>query len=1054
MVGVAIGGLPAAAAPTDEVGTPFLTTFADQDYGAHSQNWAVAQDSRGVMFFGNGNGVLRFDGVDWQTIPATNSSIVRSLDVDRQDTVFVGAVNELGYLRPDVTGTATYVSLLNQLDAEDQNLGDVWQTYATDEGVFFWTRKKLFRWRDQRFASWALDSQMVCCRVEDRIVYKQPGSGLRMLEGDDFRDLVGTESLGEARIVTMLHDGPGRFVAGSRDGRLWKVSWAEDKATDRLVAEITRFPTAVDEALARYKLYTGARLASGDFALATMTGGSFIIDRDGVLRHRFDTSSGLSDDSVWALYVDREQGLWHALNRGLTRVELGTPVTEFRESAGLEGTVEALARYQGALYIATSLGLSRLEGDHLRKISSLEAPYWSLLPAKVADGDGETLLVGTTRGVFKLRDDSWPPTVSGHGTSPGTGGLGTSLVATRNAFQLYQSRLRPEIVYVGDMDGVSVIEWTGGEWRDAGRLEVVDKEVRSLAEDDAGNLWLGTHFDGLMRLVVDHDRDPRVIEIERFDLDHGLPALKSIKVHNHSGKLLFVSPRGLMQFDALAERFEASDLLGQDQRQLAVLRWSPAARGDVWMSLYGGQLAIAWRQSDGSYSVDTDSLRRLAGPSTHAVLPESDGVVWFGGVRGLYRLEADRLGDVAEELSFTAQVRRVSINRPGGDVLFGGDTVQSWEPPVLPYQDGSLRFEYAMARFDGGEANRYRSRLVGLGEAWSDWTDETYRDFTSLREGRYRFEVAGRDVYYRLSEVASFDFRVLPPWYRTWWAYAFYTLAVASAAWTLLSWLLRRQRLEMEVQRLAEANDMMQRSEQERRKFVRELETKNREMERFIYTVSHDLKSPLISIRGFLGLLEKDLAAGEQERIRHDMRRIHTATGKMAHMVEELLELSTVGRQANEPQEVAMDELAREAADQVAGLIAERQAEIIISPEMPPVKGDRQRLQAMLQNLIENGVKYMGEQPSPRIEIDHQPIGEDTVYRVRDNGIGIDPRYQEKIFGLFERLSTATEGTGVGLALVKRIVEVHGGRVWVESEGEGTGSAFCFTLPGVGTEAP
>ncbi len=119
-----------------------------------------------------------------------------------------------------------------------------------------------------------------------------------------------------------------------------------------------------------------------------------------------------------------------------------------------------------------------------------------------------------------------------------------------------------------------------------------------------------------------------------------------------------------------------------------------------------------------------------------------------------------------------------------------------------------------------------------------------------------------------------------------------------------------------------------------------------------------------------------------------------------------------------------------------------------ISPDLPPAKGDRQRLLAMLQNLIENGVKYMGDQPSPRIEIDHRPHGDETVYRVRDNGIGIDPRYQEKIFGLFERLSTDTEGTGAGLALVKRIVEVHGGRIWAESEGLGKGSTFCFTLPG------
>ena len=120
-----------------------------------------------------------------------------------------------------------------------------------------------------------------------------------------------------------------------------------------------------------------------------------------------------------------------------------------------------------------------------------------------------------------------------------------------------------------------------------------------------------------------------------------------------------------------------------------------------------------------------------------------------------------------------------------------------------------------------------------------------------------------------------------------------------------------------------------------------------------------------------------------------------------------------------------------------------------IAPDLPPVTGDRLRLVEVYQNLIENAVKYMGDQPAPRVEVGtrHDAETGETVFYVADNGMGIDPRYQRKVFGLFERLDAGTEGTGVGLALVTRIVEVHGGRVWVESEGRGKGSTFCFTLP-------
>ncbi len=119
---------------------------------------------------------------------------------------------------------------------------------------------------------------------------------------------------------------------------------------------------------------------------------------------------------------------------------------------------------------------------------------------------------------------------------------------------------------------------------------------------------------------------------------------------------------------------------------------------------------------------------------------------------------------------------------------------------------------------------------------------------------------------------------------------------------------------------------------------------------------------------------------------------------------------------------------------------------VVIAPDLPVVVGDRARLAQVFQNLIGNAIKYMGPQKTPRVEISSRRQGEDTVYTVRDNGVGIEPQHQAAVFDLFTRLETSVTGTGVGLALVKRIVESHSGRIWVESEGPGAGSTFCFTL--------
>jgi signal transduction histidine kinase len=224
-----------------------------------------------------------------------------------------------------------------------------------------------------------------------------------------------------------------------------------------------------------------------------------------------------------------------------------------------------------------------------------------------------------------------------------------------------------------------------------------------------------------------------------------------------------------------------------------------------------------------------------------------------------------------------------------------------------------------------------------------------------------------------------------------------------------------------------------------------ELEGRNAELERFTYTVSHDLKSPLITIRSYADFILKDTASGRLDRLERDATRIVEATGRMRVLLDDLLELSRVGRVTNPPVEVPFGDLAREAADLVRGRLDEGRIDLVVDPTLPSVHADRARLVEVLQNLLDNAAKFMGTQPHPRIDVGWREATPPVFY-VRDNGVGIDARYHQKVFGLFEKLDPAAGGTGIGLALAKRIVEVHGGRIWVESEGADKGAAFCFTL--------
>jgi PAS domain S-box-containing protein len=257
----------------------------------------------------------------------------------------------------------------------------------------------------------------------------------------------------------------------------------------------------------------------------------------------------------------------------------------------------------------------------------------------------------------------------------------------------------------------------------------------------------------------------------------------------------------------------------------------------------------------------------------------------------------------------------------------------------------------------------------------------------------------------------------------------------------------RTTELRSSIERLKQEITERKRAESEREALIEELEAKNRELEQFTYTVSHDLKSPLITIRGFLGHLLKDLDRGNTERMRKDVIRISNAAERMERLLDELLELSRIGHTLNPPEEIRFGTLAEDAARMVAGRLRERGVTLEIAQDLQVVFGDRSRLLQVLQNLLDNAIKFQGDQCNPRVEIGARKSGGETVFYIRDNGMGMDPRYHDKVFGLFEKLDHESEGTGVGLAIVKRIVELHGGRIWVESEGLEKGTAFCFTLP-------
>ncbi|MDJ0837727.1 MAG: two-component regulator propeller domain-containing protein [Acidobacteriota bacterium] len=574
-------------------------------------------------------------------------------------------------------------------------------------------------------------------------------------------------------------------------------------------------------------------------------------------------------------------------------------------------------------------------------------------------------------------------------------------------------------------------------WKQGSATDPIDK-VRKIYEDRSGTLWIGTDG-GLLEFYPEkgthflYRNDP----LDPYSLSFD----KVRVIHEDRQGVLWVGTRtGLNRFDRNTKRFTyytSKDGLPSD----IIYGLLEDAKGLLWLSTPQG-LSKFNPQTEvfRNYGTEDGLLNRNFEKS--ACFKTSKGEMFFGGLAGADSFFPDQIMDNPHIPPIVMTGFKI-FDRP---VDFGVPITELETVEVL-YKENFISFEFSALDFTDQELNRYAYQMEGFDPDWIYCGTRRFANYTNLNPGTYTFRVKGsnNDGVWN-EEGASVILRIVPPiwmtrWFRALAAFALLLLVLAVHQAVTRGIRKRNRQLQDINRRLHSEIDA-------RVKTQEELQRKQVEMEQFTYTVSHDLKSPLITIRGFLGMLEK-VTAGE-EKAKRFIDRIYAASGTMGQLLDDLLQLSRVGRLDNPHVEIAFDELAQQAVRLVHGPLIDRGVRILITPGLPMVRGDRSRLVGLLQNLIENAVKFMGEQEEPFVEIGCRREEPDPVFYVRDNGSGIDPAYHEKIFGLFDRLDQDIEGTGMGLAMVRKVAETHGGRIWVESKGFSHGATFCFTLPGRG----
>lgn len=770
-----------------ESGVPIMRQFLPQEYKAQGQNWALAQNRRGLMYVGNNDGVLEYDGERWRLIPVANQTTARSLCIDEQDRIYVGAVGEIGYLEADAIGTTRYVSLTARLPIEDRKFSEVWRCFVTPKGVIFTTFQKIFRVTNDEVKVWRTNSIFLLGHyVHQRFFVHELGLGLLELRDEQLQLVADGKRFASDKIYTMLAwkdetDKPGQtpseqILIGTRnqgffifDGKQYRP-WRTD----------------IENELKTNLLYNGLQLKDGRLVFGTIQGGLYILDQQGRLLAHLDRTSGLPDQAIYSSRVDHSGGLWLTLDRGIVRVEVDNPLTQFHENNGLIGAVLSVHRFQNTIYAATTQGIFQMQVGpraSFQRIPGTDGPSWQFLNWR------DRILIANYQGVYQLQ------------TSQSQANLKQStqldrLLSIDSAFSLAISKRHPELLLVGARHGLFIMRFHNQVWENLGSVAELNDEIRTLLEDEQGRWWLGTNTGGAIRLsfpnLAEH---PLQANIERFGVSQGLPSAIKFWGYQLQQQIRFGSSEGVYRYNDSLQKFEPDSAYAQlFSAPRPVYSLHQDQQGSIWMISHDKtkgkeELGKLIAQADGNYQWSYQAFRAISGERAEGmqrIFSDADGVSWFGGTKGLFRYDPHI--EKNYHATYATMLRQVSISN---EVIYGGS--KEIKAPILEYQDKRLRFDYAAPSYDGIDANQYQVFLEGSDRGWSEWSRENYRDYSNLYEGDYKFRVRAKNIYDNLSAEASYSFTITPPWYRMFWAYLVYALLLAGIAKAMINW--RTERL-------------------------------------------------------------------------------------------------------------------------------------------------------------------------------------------------------------------------------------------------------------------
>ncbi|RFS26332.1 transcriptional regulator [Chitinophaga silvatica] len=753
------------------IGLPDIISYNSKDFHASAEIRCQQQDKNGILYIANNDGLLTFNGRYWQLHPLPNKASIRSLAIDSSGKVYVGGHDEIGYFEPATNGLLIYHSLKHLVPPVDHQFADIWDINITPQAVYFRTIESIFELKENKINF--LDAPggwMMMTWLNGRLYTNDRSQGLLTLQNNKWETACAENSYAHLRIRDMTNYRHDTLLVASLSNGLFFLHQRR----------LTPFKTSIDPLLLKDRINSIKQLGKR-YAIGTTGNGLFILDENGQLLQHFSRNEGLQHNNVLSLFQDRDQNLWLGLENGLDFINYNTALKHIYPDKYNQVSGTSVIVHNDHLFVGTSNGLYTLP---LR-----------LQDKDFSTGSGNFTEVAQTNGqVWALQEvDKQLLMAHQDGAFVISNGNATPLATQQGVWTFLPQTTHPHQLIAGSYTGLLVID-KNLKPENVRKVDSLYESMRFLASDNR-IIWGSHPYRGVFRISLSDDQKT-VIRKNIFSQKDGLPGNTNNFVYRLKNRVVAATEKGIYEYNEATGKWAVSSFFKPIFKDMPVRYLTEDNFGNIWFvsNQLIGVVDFSQSSDQNNFTINWfPSLPAQANTSPGYIYPYDQQNIFICSSKGIYHINYEQY--VRTNTQMGVMLNAVTALSPRDSVLFGGYIpVAQAVAPTLPADCNSLRFEFTASAYQQPNSILFSCRLTGWDKEWSDWSDRTEKDFTNLPSGTYNFLVRAKNTSGNISEAISYTFIILPPWYKTVWAYLLYIAAVATGIFQLLHW--HRKRLQ------------------------------------------------------------------------------------------------------------------------------------------------------------------------------------------------------------------------------------------------------------------